>query len=209
MLVEADNNRLVSATPFLKHVPGAAAHTYEVNKAQTLGVLLAAEHWDLADAATVTALRGSNLADHGIRDAAINVISSDLERHAILDSAASSKGELIKRITTCPEYDRTANPLRAADIEEMQPYDGGAGGAHPCPPEFDYLRRTTFESLVTKAIEINDDQPSLLLALAFNILGTKHRRATRNDEGSNFWAAAEMLKQQVLAWAHMLGHARP
>ena len=207
MLTVEHDNRLVDATPFLQwaNPTGAAAGTRHVHKAQISGVLLAAEHWDLETAASVAALRRANLAEQGVRVAALNQISSDLERHGILDEPSAGKVELLQRITECTEYDRKAQLLDDADVEDLQPYDGG----NPCPDELQYLKRTSFYALLQRGAELDEDCPGALLSLALHVLGSRNRRATRDDDGSAFWAAAEMLRQQVIGWAHLSSDASP
>lgn len=106
----AEDNPMVAKTPFLRWRENAAASTWEVSRFQAHGILLAAEHWNLSDQATRVALGQSNLAEHGLRALSASTIVSDLEMHALFDgNPAGTKGDFVRSVVECQEYDRRAN----------------------------------------------------------------------------------------------------
>ena len=175
----------------------AAPADARVARYQLQAAVCLAITFDLTDPAVLAVLKGSNVLQHEISPTDASALIHEAANRQLLEEPLDDWREMATRILGCATFAAAERQIDSLRLE------GDFTAAHPCPPELEWLRLTTWYDLYAAGKRCDAERPACLLAMLFVLLGSRARRNTREDEASTLRTTADALEQYVREWARL------
>ena len=178
----------------------AAPARFSATRCQVQGVALHAMLFDTDDDAVAAALRAAPFLTTELRVEEINVLINAALNKGYQAGLVADPAHL-GRFACDPDMltDRTVTDPAA--LESNERYRERAHGN--CPDALLFLEAISWADLYREGRRVDTARPACLLAFLTMLLGSRSRRATREEESSDLRVGASLLRAYACAWARL------